>query len=63
MLCDPQDVSIAFGEALVELGKKNPRVIVVESDLADSCRSHLFRAEFPERSVLCGSGGGRGDGY
>ncbi len=54
MSCDPQDVSIAFGEALVELGRKNPKVIVVESDLADSCRSHLFRAEFPERSVEVG---------
>ena len=54
MLCDPQDVSFAFGEALIELGRKNPKVIVVEADLADSCRSHLFRAEFPERSVEVG---------
>jgi transketolase len=54
MLCDPQDVSYAFGEALIELGRKNPQVVVVEADLADSCRSHLFRAEFPERSVEVG---------
>lgn len=54
MLCDPQDVSYAFGEALIELGRKNPKVVVVEADLADSCRSHLFRAEFPERSVEVG---------
>jgi transketolase len=54
MLCDPQDVSYAFGEALIELARKNPKVVVVEADLADSCRSHLFRAEFPERSVEVG---------
>jgi len=41
------DVPKAFGEALVELGEKNPRVVIVEADLADSCRSDLFRDRFP----------------
>jgi transketolase len=54
MGCDPLDVSYAFGQALIELGEKNPRVVVVESDLADSCQSHHFRARFPERSVEVG---------
>ena len=48
------DVPKAFGEALVELGEKNPRVVIVEADLADSCRSDLFRDRFPERTVDVG---------
>lgn len=54
MSCKPLDVPTAFGEALVELGKANPRVVVVEADLADSCRSELFREHFPERSIDVG---------
>ena len=48
------DVAKAFGEALVELGEKNPKVVIVEADLADSCRSDLFRDRFPERTVDVG---------
>jgi transketolase len=48
------DVATAFGKALVELGEKNPRVVIVEADLADSCKSDLFRDRFPERTVDVG---------
>ena len=48
------DVAKAFGEALVELGEKNSRVVIVESDLADSCKSDLFRERFPERTIDVG---------
>jgi len=48
------DVTQAFGEALVELGEKNPKVVIVEADLADSCRSDLFRDRFPERTIDVG---------
>jgi transketolase len=48
------DASIAFGEALIEVGEKNPRIVIVESDLADSCRSDMFRNRFPERAVEVG---------
>jgi transketolase len=39
----------AFGEALVELGRKNKKVIVVSGDLEDSTRAEYFKKEFPER--------------
>lgn len=48
------DASIAFGEALIEVGEKNPKIVIVESDLADSCRSDMFRNRFPERAVEVG---------
>lgn len=48
------DASIAFGEALIEVGEKNPEIVIVESDLADSCRSDMFRNRFPERAVEVG---------
>ena len=48
------DVATAYGQALLELGEKNPRVVIVESDLADSCQSEFFRNRFPERSIEVG---------
>ena len=54
MSTEALDVAKAFGEALVELGEKNPRVVIVEADLADSCRSDLFRDRFPERTIDVG---------
>ena len=47
MSTETVDVAKAFGEALVELGEKNPKVVIVEADLADSCRSDLFKERFP----------------
>ncbi len=38
-----------FGKALLALGKKNPRVVVVSADLAESMRIQPFEKEFPER--------------
>lgn len=43
-----------FGEALVELGKKNPDVIVLTADLADSTRVKEFSTRFPERFFQVG---------
>jgi transketolase len=39
----------AYGQALVELGKVNPNVVVFEADIAKSTQTHLFAKEFPER--------------
>lgn len=38
-----------FGKALVELGRKNPNVVVLTADLAESTRAHWFAEEFPNR--------------
>lgn len=39
----------AYGETLVELGKENKNVVVLESDLSKSTMSCLFEQAFPER--------------
>jgi len=38
-----------FGEALLELGKKDQRIVVLSADLTESVRAGAFKAEFPER--------------
>jgi len=40
---------VAYGETLVELGKADPRIVVLEADLGKSTMSILFQQEFPER--------------
>jgi transketolase len=54
MATETIDVATAYGLALVEVGEMNPQVVIVESDLADSCMSELFRNRFPERSIEVG---------
>jgi len=39
----------AYGKTLVELGKKDPRVVVLDADLSGSTRTALFAKEFPDR--------------
>lgn len=43
-----------FGEALVELGKKNPDVVVLSADLTSSTRANYFMEAFPERFFRMG---------
>jgi len=38
-----------YGEALLDLGKRNRNVLVLDADLAESTRSSLFARAFPER--------------
>lgn len=39
----------AFGETLVELGRKNRKIVVLSGDLEDSTRAEYFKKEFPKR--------------
>jgi transketolase len=39
----------AYGEALVELGKEDPRIVVLDADLCKSTMSVLFQDAFPDR--------------
>ena len=39
----------AYGKALVELGQKNDKVIVLDADLAKATKTIAFKKEFPER--------------
>jgi transketolase len=38
-----------YGKTLVELGKKNKNIVVVDADLSGSTRTSYFAKEFPER--------------
>lgn len=39
----------SYGEALLELGKENQNVVVLDADLATATKTELFAKEFPER--------------
>ncbi|MFA5184892.1 MAG: transketolase C-terminal domain-containing protein [Patescibacteria group bacterium] len=43
-----------YGEALVELGEKNPDVFVLTGDLSESTRVLAFQKKFPAQFVECG---------
>lgn len=49
-----QAVRDAFGQALVEVGRENPNVVVLDADLATSTRVHYFAQAFPERFFQMG---------
>jgi transketolase len=39
----------AYGEALVEAGRRNPKVVVLDADLSSSTKTAPFAKEFPDR--------------
>lgn len=43
-----------YGEALVALGERDERVVVLDADLNTSTLTSLFKARFPQRFVQCG---------
>lgn len=43
-----------FGEAIVELGKANKDVLVVDIDIGKSCKTGAFRKELPEQYINVG---------
>jgi transketolase len=44
----------AFGQALLELGRENPNLVVLDADLGTSTRASVFASEFPDRFVQVG---------
>src|SRR6185369_15497832 len=44
----------AFGKALVELGRQNPNIVVLDADLSKSTYTAGFAKEFPSRFFECG---------
>lgn len=44
----------AFGKAILELGRSNPDVVVLDADLSKSTYTEKFSKEFPDRFVECG---------
>jgi transketolase len=45
---------LGFGEALVEVGKMDPNVVVLGADVTGSVRTDLFKKEFPDRFFSVG---------
>jgi len=44
----------AYGKTLVELGKQNPDIVVLDADLSQSTMTKFFAREFPDRFFDCG---------
>jgi len=51
-----EEVSVreAYGKTLVELGKENQDIVVLDADLSRSTMTQFFAGEFPERFFDCG---------
>ncbi|HHY93928.1 MAG TPA: hypothetical protein GX513_02785, partial [Firmicutes bacterium] len=49
-----QATRAAYGEALVELGRTDPRVVVLDADLSKSTYTYKFAGEFPDRHFNMG---------
>ncbi|MBA7504345.1 Apulose-4-phosphate transketolase subunit B [subsurface metagenome] len=43
-----------YGKTLVELGKENKDIVVLDADLSPSTMTHFFAREFPDRFFDCG---------
>ena len=39
----------SYGEALLELGKENKNVVVLDADLSEATKTNIFAKEFPDR--------------
>ena len=44
----------SYGNALAELGKTLPELIVLDADLAGATKTSVFKKAFPERHIDCG---------
>ena len=44
-----KSLRVAYGEALVKLGQKNDKVVVLDADLAHATMSASFAEAFPDR--------------
>jgi len=51
---DPVVMRQAYGQALVELGRARPDVVVLSADVQNSDFSYMFEREFPDRFVNVG---------
>jgi transketolase len=45
----PKATRDAYGEALLELGKKRPDIVALDADLSGSTKTNKFAKEFPDR--------------
>ncbi len=45
---------VAFGDALLELARRDDRIVVCDADISKSTMTHKFHQEFPDRFFSCG---------
>jgi transketolase len=45
---------VTYGKTLVEVGKKNEKVVALDADLGKATNSIKFKEEFPDRYIDCG---------
>lgn len=48
-MAESKSLRVAYGEALVELGKKNKNIVVMDADLAHATMTNMFEKEYPDR--------------
>ncbi len=48
-MSESKSLRVAYGEALVELGAKNEKVVVMDADVAHATMTYMFREAYPER--------------
>jgi transketolase len=51
---DKKDTRSGFGAGLLELGRKNPKVVALCADLTGSLKMDAFQKEFPDRFIQVG---------
>ena len=44
----------SYGNTLIELGKEDPNLVVLDADLAAATKTGMFKKEFPDRHIDCG---------
>ncbi len=53
-LAHPLEMRDVFGQTLVELGKGQPRMLVLDADLHTSSKAGYFKAAYPDRFIQVG---------
>lgn len=48
-MSEAKSLRVAYGEALVELGARNGKVVVLDADLAHATMTSMFEAKYPDR--------------
>ena len=51
---EKKSIRSAFGNALCEIGEKNPDVVVLDADVSCSTQTQIFAKKYPERFFNCG---------
>jgi transketolase len=53
-MTEAQANRVIYGNSLVELGRRDPRIVVLDADVPKSTNTYQFRDAFPDRFFNCG---------